>query len=168
MASFIGTFTNRVDRKGRVSVPARFRTALAARSAAQSAAQSAEGAFNGVVVSPNTGLGAIDACDRERIEDTIGRLDSREGLSPEQQQAIELVLSRSEEIPFDGEGRIILPESLISMAEIGNKAVFVGIGRVFQIWSPDRRDAWQADAAMGPHGQIGLKDLWSLGAGGAA
>jgi len=160
MASFIGTFTNRVDRKGRVSVPARFRTALAARSAA--------GAFNGIVVSPNTGLGAIDACDHERIEDTISRLDSREGLSPEQQQAIELVLSRSEEIPFDGEGRIILPESLTELANISDKAVFVGIGRVFQIWSPDRREAWEAGAAQGPHGQIGLKDLWSLGAGGAA
>lgn len=141
-------------------MPARFRTALAARSAA--------GAFNGIVVSPNTGLGAIDACDHERIEDTISRLDSREGLSPEQQQAIELVLSRSEEIPFDGEGRIILPESLTELANISDKAVFVGIGRVFQIWSPDRREAWEAGAAQGPHGQIGLKDLWSLGAGGAA
>ncbi len=164
MASFIGTFTNRMDRKGRVSVPARFRAALAAQSAAQSAA----GAFNGVVVSPNTGLGAIDACDHGRIEDTISRVDARDGLTPEQQQAIELVLSRSEEIPFDGEGRIILPENLIALAGIGDKAVFVGIGRVFQIWSPERREAWQADAAQGPHGQIGLKDLWSFGAGGAA
>ncbi len=141
-------------------MPARFRAALAATPAA--------GAFNGVVVSPNGGLGAIDACDSQRIEDTIERLDTRDGLTPEEQQAIELVLSDSEELPFDGEGRIILPERLIALSGIGDKAVFVGIGRVFQIWSPERRQAWQAEAAQGPHGQIGLKDLWSLGAGGAA
>ena len=159
MASFIGTFTNRIDRKGRVSVPARFRAALAAPPAA--------GAFNGVVVAPNSGLGAIDACDRQRIEDTIDRLDALDGLTPEEQQAIELVLSESEELPFDGEGRIILPEHFVSLAGIGDRAVFVGIGRVFQIWSPERRTEWQSRASEGPLGKIGLKDLWSLGAGGA-
>ena len=159
MASFIGTFTNRIDRKGRVSVPARFRAALAAPPAA--------GAFNGIVVSPNGGLGAIDACDRQRIEDTIERLDARDGLTPEERQAAELVLSVSEELPFDGEGRIILPERLIVLAGIGDRAVFVGIGRVFQIWSPERRGAWQSGASEGPLGRIGLKDLWSLGSGGA-
>jgi len=160
MASFIGTFTNRMDKKGRVSVPARFRTALAARAS--------DAGFNGIVVSPNAGLGAIDACDHQRIEDTVNRLDARDGLTPEQQQAIELVLSRSEELPFDREGRIILPENLISLAEIQDQAVFVGIGRTFQIWSPDKRDAWQDIATQGTHGQIGLKDLWSLGSGGAS
>ncbi len=159
MASFIGTFTNRMDRKGRVSVPARFRAALAVQADA--------GAFNGVVVSPNEALGAIDACDRQRIEDTVARLDARDGLTTEQRQAIELVLSRSEEIPFDGQGRIVLPDRLIALAGIGEKAVFVGIGRTFQVWSPERRDAWQSAAGQGPHGRIGLPDLWSLGAGNA-
>ncbi len=160
MASFIGTFTNKMDKKGRVSVPARFRAALATRSS--------DSAFNGVVVSPNIGLGAVDACDHQRIEDTVGRLDARGGLTPEQQQAIELVLSRSEELPFDREGRIILPESLIDLAEIGDQAVFVGIGSTFQLWSPERREAWLESATPSKHGQIGLKDLWSFGAGDAA
>ncbi len=160
MASFIGTFTNRIDRKGRVSVPARFRATLSAQSGA--------GAFNGIVVFPNEGLGAIDACDYRRIEDTIDRLDAREGLTPDEQQAIERILSESEELPFDGEGRIILPEEFTGVAAIEDKAVFVGVGRTFQIWSPERRESWRADAAKGPLGQIGLKDLWSLGAGGAA
>ena len=96
MASFIGTFTNRIDKKGRISVPARFRTALAAQSAA--------GAFNGVVVSPNAALGAIDACDHQRIEDTISRLDQRDSLTAEQQAAI-LVVSHDEKI-FDRFERI--------------------------------------------------------------
>lgn len=156
MASFIGTFTNRIDKKGRVSVPARFRAAIAA------------GAFSSVVVAPNEEMGAIDACDWQRIEDTIARLDNRKDLTPEQIEAIERLLPETEELPFDGEGRIILPEHLIKLAKIDDKAMFVGIGRVFQIWSPEKRTEWQDRASDGPLGKIGLKDLWSLGAGGAA
>lgn len=161
MASFIGTFTNKVDKKGRISVPARFRATLAAQSAA--AGQPDTDGSKSVVVSPNAGLGAIDACDYRRIEETIARLDERDGLSAEDQQAVELVLSRSEVLPFDGEGRIILPASLLELAGIDGRAMFVGIGRTFQIWSPDRRDAWQAQAGKVGAGRVGLKDLWSLG-----
>jgi len=158
MASFIGTFTNKVDKKGRISVPARFRASLAAQSSEDA------GAAGVVVVSPNAALGAIEACDYQRIEDTISRLDERDGLTPEERQDVEIVLSQSEELSVDREGRIILPEALISVAEISDKAMFVGIGRTFQIWSPERRDAWQAETAKAPDQQIGLKDLWSLGA----
>jgi len=165
MASFIGTFTNKIDKKGRISVPARFRASLAAQIPGDSGANgNANGSAGVVVVSPNAALGAIEACDYQRIEDTISRLDERDGLTAEERQDVEFVLSRSEELSVDREGRIILPEALISLADIGDKATFVGIGRTFQIWSPERRDAWQAQAAKTPEQLVGLKDLWSLGA----
>ena len=169
MASFIGTFTNKIDKKRRISVPARFRASLAAQSPGEAGVNSsangnAGGAAGGVVVSPNAALGAIEACDYQRIEDTISRLDERDGLTPEERQDVEFVLSRSEELSVDREGRIILPDALISLADISDKATFVGIGRTFQIWSPERRDAWQAQTAKTPEQQVGLKDLWSLGA----
>lgn len=172
MASFIGTFTNKIDKKGRISVPARFRAALAAQTPGEAGANghtnggnSGGGSAGGVVVvSPNAALGAIEACDYQRIEDTISRLDERDGLTPEERQDVEFVLSRSEELSVDREGRIILPDALISLAGIGDKATFVGIGRTFQVWSPERREAWQAQTAKAPEQQVGLKDLWSLGA----
>ncbi len=50
MAVFIGTFENKVDRKGRVSVPAQFRQTLAAQS------------FQGIVAFRSYRADAIEAC----------------------------------------------------------------------------------------------------------
>jgi MraZ protein len=36
----------------------------------------------------------------------------------------------------DKEGRVLLPESLVAHAGLGEMVEFVGIGRIFQIWEP--------------------------------
>jgi MraZ protein len=152
MASFIGTYTNRVDRKGRVSVPARFRAAIAGQP------------FNGIVVSPNFDQQAVDACDHQRIEEVITRLDQPGAYSADQRRAAELILSRSEEITFDSEGRIIVPPAMMELSGIGEQALFVGIGRTFQIWNPERRAEWEARSLQGAEGtSLSLKDLYTLG-----
>ncbi len=153
MASFIGTYTNKVDRKGRVSVPARFRSSIGAQP------------FNGLIVSPNYDQQAVDACDHERIEQVIARLDQPGAYTPEQRRAAELILSRSEEISVDSEGRIILPPPMMELAGIGEQALFVGIGRTFQIWNPDRRADWESRSLEGADAaSLSLKDLYTLGA----
>lgn len=153
MASFIGTYRNRVDRKGRVSVPARFRSSIGTQP------------FNGLVVSPNYDDKAVDACDHERIEEVIARLDKPGAYSPEQRRAAELILSRSEEISVDSEGRISLPPAMMELSGITEQALFVGIGRTFQIWNPDRRAEWEAQSLEGADtASLSLKDLSTLGA----
>jgi MraZ protein len=152
MASFIGTYTNRVDRKGRVSVPARFRAAIAGQP------------FNGIVVSPNFDQRAVDACDHQRIEEVIARLDTPGAYSADQRDAAELILSRSEEIAFDSEGRIIVPPAMMELSSIEGEALFVGIGRTFQIWNPARRAEWETRSLQGADGtSLSLKDLYTLG-----
>jgi len=47
-------------------------------------------------------------------------------------------MSLANELPFDGEGRIILPARLAEQAGITDCATFVGRGTRFQIWAPDR------------------------------
>ena len=42
----------------------------------------------------------------------------------------------AEKLPFDKEGRIILPKNLIDHSGIKNQALFVGLGPTFQIWEP--------------------------------
>ena len=56
LALFLSTFVNRIDRKGRVSVPAPFRTVLAAQT------------FPGVIVFPSFVVSAIEASGIDRIE----------------------------------------------------------------------------------------------------
>jgi MraZ protein len=61
-----------------------------------------------------------------------------------ERRMLEGLFSRMSELPFDSEGRVMLPESLTQHAGIGETATFVGCGSTFQIWEPERfklRDA---------------------------
>lgn len=147
MATFVGTYVNKVDSKGRVSVPSRFRDAVSSQN------------YRGVVVAPSPELGAIDACDYERITDVAAALDDPELYTAEQRQQAEDILARSVELPFDDGGRILLPQDMLRHAGIEGQAQFVGIGPTFQIWNPERRRLYEARTAAGPAAGASLRLL---------
>jgi MraZ protein len=160
MASYIGRHLNKVDRKGRVSVPARFRSAIASATGQAAAA---------VVLSPVHDLRAIDGCDLARIDEFVARLDTPGAYSEEEKRIADVILSQSEELAVDGDGRIMLPAALIELAGVTEQALFVGVGRTFQIWNPERRAAFEAETLEAAGGSaLSLKDLSTLGAGGGA
>jgi MraZ protein len=130
VALFSSTFCNKVDRKGRVSVPAGFRAALAGQS------------FAGIVAFRSLKFPALDAGGYDRLEDIANRLDELAEFSDER-DALASVLADAHELPFDSEGRIVLPQSLIEYAGIGEQVSFVGIGRSFQLWEPARYQGHQ-------------------------
>ena len=47
------------------------------------------------------------------------------------------VLSESINLNFDSEGRVSIPEKLLNHAKIKSNIVFVGLGKVFQMWDPN-------------------------------
>ena len=131
MALFMSTYVNKVDRKGRVSVPATFRTALADQS------------FDGIVAFPSLDYDALEATGIDTMEAISAGLNALE--QPAEQQGLAtLILARSLRLPFDPEGRIVLPEKLAAHAHITESAAFVGLGSTFQIWEPDRFAAHEA------------------------
>lgn len=122
---FIGTFENKVDRKGRVSVPAQFRQALGTQT------------FNGIIAYRSNRNPAIEACSMEFMENLqSGLSDSYDYLSEEQEELGTLLFADSSQLAFDGEGRVILPPELTDHAAITDRVAFVGFGRNFQIWQP--------------------------------
>lgn len=134
MAVFIGTFENKVDRKGRVSVPAQFRQTLASQS------------FPGIIAFRSYRAAAIEACGidfMERLNDSIASMDL---FSDAHDDLAATIFADSMQLPFDGEGRIILPPRLAEHAGITDRAAFVGKGPVFQIWEPDALETYK-DAA---------------------
>lgn len=121
---YISTFVNKVDKKGRVSVPAEFRKVLAGES------------FQGVVVFRSLQHRALEACSAEHMERLSESLETLD-LPPEQMQLIETtIFGGSFQLPFDGEGRIVLPQVLQDFAGITDEAAFVGNRRTFQVWNP--------------------------------
>jgi MraZ protein len=132
VALFLSTFVNKVDKKGRVSVPATFRAALAGQS------------FNGIVAFRSFKSSAIEGSGIDRIEEMSARLDALDQFS-EDYDSLASIFADAQQLPFDGEGRIVLPEDLAQHAGISESAAFVGLGRTFQIWEPEAHRQHQTE-----------------------
>jgi MraZ protein len=154
MTSFLSTFANKVDRKGRVSVPAPFRAALAGQS------------FQGIVAYPSLADPAIDAVGRDVLDQMIARRFDRTLEDGDFEQIllgggdslVETVLAMVSELPFDGEGRIVLPKPMADSAEITDRATFVGRGTRFQVWAPEAFERHQAAAIDGLRTRLAGQD----------
>ena len=128
MALFFDCHVHKIDRKGRVSVPAQFRAALMGQN------------FPGIVAFPSFSLRenfeAIEACGIDRMDLLGDGLDRLDPFSDERDDLAAVIFGAAVQLPFDGDGRIMLPDHLREHAGITERAAFVGGGRTFQIWSP--------------------------------
>jgi MraZ protein len=131
---FIGTFENKVDRKGRVSVPASFRQILATS------------AYQGIVAFRYKTPNAMQACGLEFLEELDQGISDYDLFSEDHDALAFSLFGDSHQLPFDGEGRVILPPALMEITGIGDRAAFVGKGRTFQIWEPEALKAHKAGA----------------------
>jgi MraZ protein len=134
VAVFIGTFENKVDRKGRVSVPAQFRQTLAGQS------------FQGIVAFRSYRASAIEACGFDFMERLNDGMSSMDLFSDAHDDLAATIFADSQQLPFDGDGRIILPDQLAAHAGISERAAFVGKGPIFQIWEPEALETHKNEA----------------------
>ena len=121
---FLSSFENKIDKKGRVSVPATFRSYLNTLG------------YNGFISYPSFNHSALEACSQDRIEKLSSTIDSLNPFEEKRDYFATSVLSESESHQFDTEGRVSISEKLLNHAKIKNNILFVGLGRTFQIWEP--------------------------------
>ena len=126
---FLSTYQNKIDKKGRVSVPATFRAALAK-------ATSRGEEFSGIIAYASFINRCLEACGIDRIRKLSQRIEHLDPFSEERDAFATTILGGSVQLPFDGEGRVMLPEHLIEIAGIDEMAMFVGKGETFEIWEP--------------------------------
>ena len=124
VALFLSTHINKIDSKGRVSVPASFRAALLGQTG------------GGIVAYRSLKFAALEAAGADRFEELAARLDRLPEFSDER-DSLASIMADAQLLALDGEGRIMLPHHLVSHAGISTSAAFVGLGRTFQIWNPD-------------------------------
>lgn len=134
MALFLSTFTNKVDAKGRVSVPSQFRASLVSDN------------FASMVVYESFINDCVEGCDLERIKKISESIDNLDPYSEERDAFATAVLGGSVQLSIDGDGRVILPENLLKKAKIKDLAVFVGKGSTFEIWEPKRFEEYMDQA----------------------
>ena len=154
MALFLSTHTNKIDKKGRVSVPSSFRAELSDES------------FKGVVLFRSNVHDCLEGFAWSYMQEIGKRLDNFDLFSAEQDDLATSIFGTAVQLSMDGDGRIILPSDLLDFASLSERASFVGMGAKFQIWDPDafdqRRDvARQAVQSKGltiPKGAGGSND----------
>ena len=122
---FLSNYENRIDKKGRVSVPATFRSHLNSVG------------YNGFISYPSFNHSALEACSQDRIEKLSNTIDSLNPFEEKRDFFATSILSESENLQFDTEGRVSLSEKLLKHAKIKSNVLFVGLGKTFQIWEPN-------------------------------
>ncbi|WP_272005703.1 division/cell wall cluster transcriptional repressor MraZ [Roseovarius sp. ZX-A-9] len=129
--SFRGEFNQKVDGKGRMSIPADFRAVLA-----DGDPRCPEEPLPRMVVLHGPHLKnclhayTIDAM--AEIEAGIRRLPRG---SVERKQASRMILGKSWDTEVDKDGRIVLPQRLRQQIGLDGEAVMVAMGEYFEIWN---------------------------------
>tara|TARA_Y100001970_G_scaffold70343_1_gene89566 strand:+ start:5764 stop:6201 length:438 start_codon:yes stop_codon:yes gene_type:complete len=129
VSDFIGRYLNKVDKKGRVSVPAGWRPSLISKD------------FSGIIAQSSLSEKAIDAFPRNYLELLQNKLDLNDSLLEENEYE-STVLFGGSVLSFDSEGRVILSDALRNEINIVSEALFVGMGRRFRIWNPSIFDEY--------------------------
>ena len=98
---FLSSYENKLDKKGRVSVPASFRSHLNSLG------------YNGFVTYPSFNNEALEACSEDRIEKLSNTIDSLNPFEEKRDYFATSVLSESVRLQFDSEGRVLIIDKLL-------------------------------------------------------
>ena len=131
---FLSSFQNKIDKKGRISVPATFRSYLNTLG------------YNGFISYPSFNHSALEACSQDRIEKLSSTIDSLNPFEEKRDFFATSILSESINLQFDSEGRILLIPKLLKHAKIKSSMLFVGQGQTFQIWEPTAFEKFKVTA----------------------
>lgn len=136
MAIFLSTFINKVDNKGRVSIPAQFRNYL-----------NVDG-NNVVIIYQSFVNDCIEGCDLDYIKKISNAINDLDPFSEERDAFATAVLGSAIQLSIDSDGRIIIPQELLQKADIKDSAVFVGKGSNFEIWQVDKFNQYSQKAKL--------------------
>jgi MraZ protein len=129
---FRGRYQHTIDPKGRMSIPAKFRDALAQYG----------GHSGGLIVVPNEHALEVHPLEEwQRIED---KLNAQPTFTPEVRKLSRLFMSRAKETAIDGAGRILLPPDTRQQAGLAKDVTLVGGGRrFFEVWDRARFEEYE-------------------------
>ena len=109
MDLFLSTFEHRIDKKGRLSVPAPFRSVLERRR-------------DPLYLFKSLTEPCLEGCGPERIGQIVDAIDSMDSLSAEV-ATLQTMLSSAQEMKLDSEGRIMLNADFMAFAELNDAAL---------------------------------------------
>jgi MraZ protein len=124
MELFVSTFVNKIDKKGRVSLPSIFRNALP------------KNYKNEFILSKSLRNKAIEGLSVVRVNEIAARINNLDYFSEEHEDFTASIFSEMLPTNLDKEGRFLIPENLKVFANIKNEVTFIGQGYYFQMVNP--------------------------------
>jgi len=124
MRGITGLRVHRLDSKGRLAFPSRFRMSL------PDGGTLTAGAERCLTLYPSEHWRKIEA-----------RLGAMDPLDPDVRDTRRRVFGMAEPVAFDGQGRINIPTHLLEFADLTKEVIVIGTGDVIEIWDAD---AWRA------------------------
>lgn len=130
---FRGESQNKIDGKGRVSIPASFRRVLEAGDPNWQSGDNPEL----VIVYGDKRQKCLDCYTIEAVEEIDAKIAALPRGS-KSRKLLELIFhGLSFPTSVDETGRLVLPAKLRTKIDLGTQAVFIGNGDKFQIWKPE-------------------------------
>lgn len=135
MTQFLGTHLFRLDAKGRISIPARFRAALERIGSDE------------LVLRPSHLMPCVECWPVPAFDTLAAGLDRLDSFSEQADDLSATLFSQAHNIRPDSDGRLVLPKGLAQHAALSDEVALVGNGAMFQIWEPAAAQR-RADEAM--------------------
>ena len=124
MNLFVSQFVNKIDSKGRVSLPSIFRNALPKQFK------------NEIILFKSFKFKSIEGCSIDRINKISDRINELDFFSDDQDDFATSIFSEIVPTKLDKEGRFLIPENLKLYSNLSDEVKFIGQGHYFQIWEP--------------------------------
>jgi MraZ protein len=129
MSQFLGTHQNRLDAKGRVSIPAAFRNVLRMMPTVPETTS--------LVLRPSHTQDCVEVWPTSVFHALEASLSRYDPLSESHDDLAIALYGDAFPVEADKEGRIVLPDDLRAHAKLTDTVTFIGLGRTFQIWHPE-------------------------------
>ena len=126
MDLFVSKYFNKIDKKGRVSLPSSFRSVLPKSNR------------NEIILYKSIKSPSIEGCGVGRLKEIAKRINNLDFFSEDYDDFSSSIFSEIITTNIDKEGRFLIPEDLKTYANIKTEAAFFGQGHFFQIWEPNK------------------------------
>jgi MraZ protein len=130
---FRGTFEHALDAKHRLTVPAKFRAALADGAVLGKSSEVAEGSARCISIWTPTGY-----------EEFTGQvLAGMNPLSPQARELKRFFYNNSFDVELDSANRLMIPAPLMRYADLEKEVVVAGSGECLEVWNRESYDSYQ-------------------------
>ena len=134
LSGFLGSYLHQIDGKGRLSLPAAFR-----RDASDGPLVLVQVHENALTLYPESAWAEVE----ERLRDLLRR-------QPQARSYVLGVTANAVEVVPDKQGRILVPQRLLTAVGLAETAMVVGVIDRIEVWNPDRfTETVEAGAAEG-------------------